>query len=68
MHIVHFSDTRLKYSGYGKFDSTAGINPQELENFWRIAENKFGDCEKRGMELFGYWFLIQQQEEKTNVS
>lgn len=31
MKIVHFSDTHLGYSDYGKFDSTTGMNQRELD-------------------------------------
>jgi len=29
MKIVHFSDTHLGYSDYGRFDSESGINKRE---------------------------------------
>lgn len=33
MRIVHFSDTHLGYSDYGKFNSTTGINQRELDTY-----------------------------------
>ena len=33
MRIVHFSDTHLGYSDYGKFDSVTGINQRELDTY-----------------------------------
>src|SRR5574340_754074 len=33
MRIVHFSDTHLGYSDYGKFDSATGINQRELDTY-----------------------------------
>lgn len=38
MRVVHFSDTHLGYSDYGKFDSQTGINQRELDTY-----NAFGE-------------------------
>ena len=34
---------------------------KHASNFWDIIERKFKDHQKREMELFGYWFLIQKE-------
>ncbi|MEM3112540.1 MAG: M48 family metallopeptidase [Candidatus Anstonellales archaeon] len=34
---------------------------KHADNFWKLVESKFDDHEKREMELFGYWFLIQKE-------
>lgn len=33
MRVVHFSDTHLGYSDYGKFDSQSGVNQRELDTY-----------------------------------
>ena len=38
MKIIHFSDTHLGYSDYGKFDSTSGINQRELDTYNAFRE------------------------------
>lgn len=34
---------------------------KHASNFWDIIERKFADHQKREVELFGYWFLIQKK-------
>lgn len=34
---------------------------KHADNFWRVIESKFKDHNKREMELFGYWFLLQKE-------
>ena len=34
---------------------------KHADNFWNVIERKFKDHQKREMELFGYWFLIQRE-------
>lgn len=38
MRIVHFSDTHLGYSDYGKFDSATGVNQRELDTYAAFKE------------------------------
>jgi predicted metal-dependent hydrolase len=38
---------------------------KHAENFWNIVERKFKDHEKHEMELFGYWFLIQKEMDRS---
>ncbi|SHO43611.1 hypothetical protein NSIN_20118 [Nitrosotalea sinensis] len=46
---------------FGKKDQKGkkSIEKKHANNFWHIVERKLEDHEKREMELFGYWFLIQ---------
>ena len=38
MRIIHFSDTHLGYSDYGRFDSSSGINQRELDTYSAFKE------------------------------
>ena len=38
MRIVHFSDTHLGYSDYGRFDSQSGVNQREIDTYKAFRE------------------------------
>ncbi|MCE9653554.1 MAG: exonuclease SbcCD subunit D [Nitrosarchaeum sp.] len=38
MKVIHFSDTHLGYSDYGKFDSVSGVNQRELDTYNAFKE------------------------------
>lgn len=38
MSVVHFSDTHLGYSDYGRFDSLSGVNQRELDTYKAFRE------------------------------
>lgn len=57
--LAYLPDHLIEYVVFHEIAHTK--EKKHAGNFWNIIERKFEDHQKREMELFGYWFLIQKK-------